>query len=1787
MAVHSLQTMDQFNRSKHSLSSHPSTATNSTCVSRPTSTHGGKIGSNNFEHVLNLLEVTFKGFLSHSNTDRPEESLGSLVNRTLQFDTLLDFIDTSDEPAIVCQPSSSPSKSTSFTSTTSSTTYLPSNSTSTTTLSPLNASSPLASASSFITYSQMHSFILNSFNLAQFNLRRGARVAVCLPQGPSLGLCLISIMAYCTCAPSNDTLTPEELLHDYKKMQIQAVVVPNYKLRNMENDDPLVSTLRQGGLQLIGLETETEDSILFTLHADPYSQQQQHQQPNTDDIIDDSPSALLNQANDTVMILQTSGTSGTKKVVPYLLQTLCVATTCVSASYGIKPTDMNINMMPLYHVGGVVRSLLTPIFTTGIVVLCKGFDAGLFWDILERQDRQVWYFAVPTMHQAILQEGSMRKQTEKQRESVKMVCNAGGDLLPMLANRLKAMFPSAVVLPSYGMTECLPISAPPRDYDLSRSGTSGLLVGPDLMIAKDDRNVLTDGVIGHIMVRGFPCFGGYEGVDKAATFNADGWFDTGDTGYMKDGYLYITGRSKEIINRGGEVISPFEIEEILMSHPKVAQTMVFSVPHETLQETIGAVIVTQEGNTRPDLRSLRLFMEQKLHQSKLPQVLVYMDGLPRNNVNKVMRIQFSNRLDMPMFMDAESNINATQRLYEATCPPNGTPLTEHISKQQITWSIEDVNTHLTQHPQVNDCATYQNPDNAQIYTFIVLNDGNKLNSDTDHLISTLREWLEMQIHDYMQPRHMIFVDTLDRNSNGMFDDDYLYDLCLQQQQTSDDPIALTLRDVFAYVLGLAAAPSTSHDNDDDDDKKSTKSGMSAKTVATATNAVTTFPIDGDFFEYGGNSLKSGFLISQIRARLGVVLPVTILYEDNNKTPIGLAGTCREKMAKDHPLLTMGYDAFRKTCDGDTNGNGNGGGGGLGGGSPNQQDFGSAAYKARMAQRPPSGSRNLFNPFIMLFQLSPLCVLQPMQATVRWFFFAYVLSLLASSWTFSAQNHGFRLVQLVLSLCLAAIAGAIVFPLVAILVKWVVIGRYRAGSYPLWGQYYLRWWFVQKVIDLMGHGIFEFDAQTYGWYLWLMGAKVGKNCQIDRRADIQEYDLLTFGDGCVLETKSVVRPFTLSTGRMNLDPIVIGDNCVVGLRSFVVAGSTLAPGTAMAPLTSSFPRQLNAGDGAAASINTPQGMALADLSRASYPGPHVVLRYLVCWPIVFIINLISNLPWLGVIFLLTNQAFFSKSMDPSSSRFSELVLYFAMPKRVGYHMLAVAVRKTIVPIFYLLLVILFKRGVIGEFKAGPRRRDQLSLMRYWLMEKLLPPGENLQGVASIIGTHYEPISMIYRLLGAKVGKRVYWPGSGLNVVEYDLLTIGDDVIFGSRSHILCSDANESLPISIGDGAMMADNCVLLPGSSIGRHAVLGSGGLLKKNFGIADHSTWFGAFNGNAIKFRDGVDPSKSAAAAVANNKPTATEKMVEKDTNGEVTVVTINKEEDDDQKSTIRPFGRAFYQRKATYFVIPLFFIVPFNILVNMFASIVWAVPVTAAIQVAAYYQMASSYQSSSMATSAAAVAGTAVIPKTILTSKEGFTLLVILGVMVGVMTTMTFLCLSLDVASKWMIFGRRKQGQYNWDESSYCQRWQFLIAIQQTLRHKALNYIGGSAWIVLYFRGLGCRIGKRVCLYPNGGDPMMTEPDLVTMEDDVAVDNASLICHLNTLGQFSINPLRVGAGSVLRTGSRLAAGATMMEDCTMLEHTLIISGEVADRGSMWQGYPAANITDELDSLLKTEKTSG
>lgn len=196
----------------------------------------------------------------------------------------------------------------------------------------------------------------------------------------------------------------------------------------------------------------------------------------------------------------------------------------------------------------------------------------------------------------------------------------------------------------------MPVASPPLDHALDRPGTSGLAVGPEIAILDGNDIYVAPGVIGQICVRGEPVFSGYlhsDGELDKSSFNKNGWFGTGDLGYLDaDGFLYITGRSKEVINRGGELISPFEVEEAIMAASqkedspvcgRVQAALAFSVQHDVLQEVVGVVLVAPAGSPRADLRSLQAALKISLQSVKVPVIVVFMNDVPKNNNKVCMR----------------------------------------------------------------------------------------------------------------------------------------------------------------------------------------------------------------------------------------------------------------------------------------------------------------------------------------------------------------------------------------------------------------------------------------------------------------------------------------------------------------------------------------------------------------------------------------------------------------------------------------------------------------------------------------------------------------------------------------------------------------------------------------------------------------------------------------------------------------------------------------------------------------------------------------------------------------------------------------------------------------------------------------------------------------------------------------------------------------------------------------------------------------------------------------------
>lgn len=193
-----------------------------------------------------------------------------------------------------------------------------------------------------------------------------------------------------------------------------------------------------------------------------------------------------------------------------------------------------------------------------------------------------------------------------------------------------------------------------------------------------------------------------------------------------------------------------------------------------------------------------------------------------------------------------------------------------------------------------------------------------------------------------------------------------------------------------------------------------------------------------------------------------------------------------------------------------------------------------------------------------------------------------------------------------------------------------------------------------------------------------------------------------------------------------------------------------------------------------------------------------------------------------------------------------------------------------------------------------------------------------------------------------------------------------------------------------------------------------------------------------------------------------------------------------------------------------------------------------------------------------------------------GSYLMATLAVYILVHLLLVLLAYGLDIAAKWLFLGRRKPGVYAWDSSSYCMRWNLYLGAS-CVRRGLLDYLQGSAYLVWFFQAHGATIGDDVCLYPAGSDPMMTEPDLVTVGNGACLNKAFVICHTNSKGLFTLQPIQIGAHATLRTWSRLMGGGTLGENTRLLEHTTTMPGDSMDAGTIWQGWPVKTMLVSSD----------
>jgi acyl-CoA synthetase (AMP-forming)/AMP-acid ligase II len=260
--------------------------------------------------------------------------------------------------------------------------------------------------------------------------------------------------------------------------------------------------------------------------------------------------------------------------------------------------------------------------------------------------RPTWFTAVPTMHQAILSRAGKNLDVIA-RHPLRFLRSSSSSIPPQVIRELEETF-KAPLIEAYGMTEATHQMAsnplPPR---ARKPGSVGLAAGPEIAIMDEAGRLLPPGQTGEIVIRGPNVTAGYENNPKAnAEAFTNGWFRTGDQGVMDaDGYVSLTGRLKEIINRGGEKVSPREVDEILMDHPAVAQVVCFGMPHPKLGEEVAAVVVLREGQTTTE-RELQAFVSSRAAEFKVPKKILFMDEIPKGATGKLQHIGLAAKLGL-------------------------------------------------------------------------------------------------------------------------------------------------------------------------------------------------------------------------------------------------------------------------------------------------------------------------------------------------------------------------------------------------------------------------------------------------------------------------------------------------------------------------------------------------------------------------------------------------------------------------------------------------------------------------------------------------------------------------------------------------------------------------------------------------------------------------------------------------------------------------------------------------------------------------------------------------------------------------------------------------------------------------------------------------------------------------------------------------------------------------------------------------------------------------------------
>ena len=457
--------------------------------------------------------------------------------------------------------------------------------------------------------------------LNALSVGRGDRVGIVLPNGPDMATAFLAVASAAVAAPLNPAYKREEFEFYLGDLGAKALIVERGA------GGPAIEAARNLGVALIELSANAEAGAFTLTGAAGVAARRG-----------------FAESDDIALILHTSGTTSRPKIVPLAHSNVAASARNIAATLELSASDRGLNIMPLFHIHGLMAGLTAPLSRGGTVISTPGFNALRFFGQM-KDKRPSWVTAVPTMHQAILTRAPHNRDVIAE-VPLRFLRSSSSSMPPQVIGELEAAF-GAPLIESYGMTEAAHQMASNPLRGVRKLGAVGPAAGPEIAVMGEDGALPPPGTVGEVVIRGDNVFAGYENNEKAnAEAFRNGWFRTGDQGVLdEDGYLRLTGRLKEIINRGGEKISPREVDEALMDHPAVAQVVCFAMKHDKLGEDVAAAVVLREGAAATEAE-LRAFVGEKLAAFKAPRRVLFLAEIPKGATGKLQRIGLAEKLGL-------------------------------------------------------------------------------------------------------------------------------------------------------------------------------------------------------------------------------------------------------------------------------------------------------------------------------------------------------------------------------------------------------------------------------------------------------------------------------------------------------------------------------------------------------------------------------------------------------------------------------------------------------------------------------------------------------------------------------------------------------------------------------------------------------------------------------------------------------------------------------------------------------------------------------------------------------------------------------------------------------------------------------------------------------------------------------------------------------------------------------------------------------------------------------------